>query len=206
MIGEKYERIQKVYSFNFLNFSLWPGEEFHSTFLITEKERNFILTEDLEIHIIEFPKFLNQIQSLRTDFEHWIYLLKESENLKGETMKTLESKNPQIKKAISGLKTISRSAKNRELYEARRKGILDYNSNMSGAYNQGEAEGIRKGIEKTIETVYLGIQINLEVRFNIKNDPIIQKIRKIKDIEKLKTILIHSAKAKTFPEFKKSIK
>jgi hypothetical protein len=57
-----------------------------------------------------------------------------------------------------------------------------------------------------MEGFYLGIQLNLETRFNLKDDSIIKQIRKIKDIDRLKKILIQSAKAKTFAEFKKSLK
>jgi flagellar biosynthesis/type III secretory pathway protein FliH len=81
---------------------------------------------------------------------------------------------------------------------------------MSDAFNEGLEkgieQGIEKGIEKGLEGFYLGIQLNLETRFNLKEDSIMNQIRKSKDIEKLKKILIQSAKAKTFAEFKKSLK
>ncbi len=127
-------------------------------------------------------------------------------------MKTLEQKSPSIKKAISELKTISRSPKSRELYEARRKAELDYNSNMNGAFRKGKAEGFEEGIEKgkaegIHEGIEKGIQLNLETRFGVKDDDSLMKeIRKIKDIETLKKILIQSAKAKTLVQFKKSVK
>jgi len=125
-------------------------------------------------------------------------------------MKTLEKKNPAVKRAIIELKTLSLTARNRELYESRRKAELDYASGMDDAFKEGLEkgieQGIEKGIEKGMEGFYLGIQLNLETRFNLKDDSIIKQIRKIKDIDRLKKILIQSAKAKTFAEFKKSLK
>ncbi len=215
--GQDYEDLKKVYSINFVKKSIWKNHsEYLSTFHLLEKDRKFTLTEDLEIHIVELEKFVEHFYGLKTDLESWIYLLKESSNLKGEHMKTLEQKSPSIKKAISELKTISRSPKSRELYEARRKAELDYNSNMNGAFRKGKAEGLEEGIEKGIqkgkaegihEGIEKGIQLNLEARFGVKNDDSLMKeIRKIKDIERLKKILIQSAKAKTLAQFKKSVK
>jgi predicted transposase/invertase (TIGR01784 family) len=209
--GHKYENLKKVYSVNFVNFPIWKNHiEYLSTFQLLEKDRIFPLTEDLEIHIIEISKFLKSVENLQSDLDTWFYLLKEASNLKGESMKTLEKKNPAVKRAISELKTLSLTAKNRELYESRRKAELDYASGMSDAFNEGLEkgieQGIEKGIEKGLEGFYLGIQLNLETRFNLKEDSIMNQIRKSKDIEKLKKILIQSAKAKTFAEFKKSLK
>ena len=209
--SQGYEELQKVYSINFVKHSIWKNNiEYLSTFHILEKDRKIALTEDLEIHIVELDKFFKSLENLETELEAWIYLLKESSNLRGKAMKSLEKRSPSIKKAISELKNISRSSRSRELYEARRKAELDYNSGMMGAYRKGLQEGIEKGIEqgieKTIKTIYLGIQLNLEVRFNVKDNLLMQRVRKIKDIEKLKKILILSAKAKTLAEFKKSLK
>ena len=165
-----------------------------------ENTRNFPLTEDLEIHNVELEKFLESFESLETDLESWIYLLKESQNLKGESMKTLEKKSPEIKKAISELKNISRSPKSRELYEARRKAELDYNSGMKGAFRQGKEEGLEEGL-------LLGIRMNLKSRFNLReDDPILKEIHRIKDLDRLTKILTQSAQAKTLEEFKKFIK
>ena len=209
--GRKYNALKKVYSINFVNFPLWKEHsECISTFKLLEKDRKFPLTDDLEIHIVELSKFLKSIDNLQSNLDAWFYLLKEASNLKGESMKTLEKKNPAVKRAITELKTLSLTARNRELYESRRKAELDYASGMDDAFKEGLEkgieQGIEKGIEKGMEGFYLGIQLNLETRFNLKDDSIIKQIRKIKDIDRLKKILIQSAKAKTFAEFKKSLK
>ena len=199
--GQDYEELKKVYSINFVKHSIWKDHpEYLSTFRILENTRNFPLTEDLEIHNVELEKFLESFESLETDLESWIYLLKESQNLKGESMKTLEKKSPEIKKAISELKNISRSPKSRELYEARRKAELDYNSGMKGAFRQGKEEGLEEGL-------LLGIRMNLKSRFNLReDDPILKEIHRIKDLDRLTKILTQSVQAKTLEEFKKFIK
>jgi predicted transposase/invertase (TIGR01784 family) len=118
------------------------------------------LTEDLEIHIIELDKFILNPLKISTDLDGWVYLLKESHNLKGDEMKTLEKKSPTLKKAITELKNLSRSPESREIYEARRKAELDYNSGIQGAYRSGLTKGKTEGklegkIEGKLETAQM---------------------------------------------------
>ena len=238
--GEEYEKLTKVYSINFVKNVIWENySNYLSTFQIIERESKFVLTEDLEIHIVELSKFQKGFKELGSEFEYWLYLLKESENLRGESMRTLERKSKVIKEAMSKLKNLSRSERSRELYESRRKAEHDYVSGLSDAFREGvekglleglqkgiekgiekgriegleegiqkgRIEGLEEGIQKAIESFYLGIQLNLETRFQIKDSSVIMKqIHKIKDIEKLKKLLIHSAKSKTLSEFKNTFK
>jgi hypothetical protein len=96
------------------------------------------------------------------------------------------------------LKTLPRTSKSREFYEARRKAKHDYISSISDAYQEG--------IEKGIGVIYLGIQLNLESRFNTKDHSILKELRRVKDIQKLTELLLQSAKVKTLSEFKKFLK
>ncbi|HNF13714.1 MAG TPA: Rpn family recombination-promoting nuclease/putative transposase, partial [Leptospiraceae bacterium] len=193
--GKQYQKLPKVYSFNFLNFSLYPEEkEFLFQFRVLETKHLFPLTEDLEMNIIELPKFLKELGDLQCEFETWLYLLKKAEKLKGGEMKTLEKKNPKIRKAISELKTISLSRKNRELYEMRQKAEYDYNSNMYGAYEDGRKEGREEGIELARDALYLSIQLTLESRFHSKGLALMSSVKKHKDLDFLKKLLEVSLK------------
>ena len=202
--GYNYDKLKKVYSFNFLNFILFKeSHEYISTFELQEKTRKTSLTDDLEINIIELPKFIIELGQIKNDLDYWIYLLKESDNLKGETMKTLEKKNPKIKKAITELKILSLDKKSRELYESRLKAELDYNTNINSALKKGREEGIQIGEERgREEALYLGIQLGLETRFNSKGLALLPSIKKIKDLEKLKKILEATIKAPYLEEIK----
>ena len=71
--GKQYQKLPKVYSFNFLNFSLYPEEkEFLFQFRVLETKHLFPLTEDLEMNIIELPKFLKELGDLQCEFETWL--------------------------------------------------------------------------------------------------------------------------------------
>ena len=165
--GKQYSKLKKVYSFNFLNFVLFKThKKFLSTYILQEKELKTDLTDDLEINIIEIPKFVKESNELKEELDYWVYLLRDSQKLKGETMKVLEKKNPKLKKAISELKTVSLDKKNREYYEMRRKAELDYNTNIESAFKKGLSEGIEKGIEqKSIEIALVMLSKNQSLDF-----------------------------------------
>ncbi len=205
--GQKYEKLPKVYSFNFVNFPLLPNtNKFHSVFHLLEKsDPKYRLTEDLEIHIIELRKFPNALESLETNLDTWIFLLREAQNLRGEQMKTLEKKNPKIKKTISELKVVSYTNGKRADYEARLKGEFDYNTDMGYAFDQGLEKGIEQGIEKVRVSILLAIEMVLELKFHSEGLKLFTEVQKIKDVDRLQKILLKIKKAKYLSEIKKML-
>jgi predicted transposase/invertase (TIGR01784 family) len=140
--GSKYKELKRIYSINFTEFNFLKTSNYHSLFHLREKtESEIILTEDLEIHIIELPKFHAELQRLNSDFESWIFVLKKGHELKGEEMNTLTKKNPKLKKVFKEYKEYSLNPKNRNLLEARKKSILVYNTNIDVVREEGKLEG-----------------------------------------------------------------
>jgi len=126
--GQSYHHLPKVYSFNFVNFEIFPEQsKFLWLFQISDKTNpEILLTDTFNLYIIEIPKLLKDLTTLQDPLENWIYLIKEITNLKGEQMKTLQKKNPKFKKAIDELKFVSQNKKSREYYEAWIKTERDY--------------------------------------------------------------------------------
>ncbi len=201
--GQKYDKLPKVYSFNFVNFTLLPNRnKFHSVFHILEKnDSKYRLTEDLEIHIIELRKFSRALESLETNLDKWIFLLREAQNLRGEQMKTLAKKNPKIKKTISELKVVSYTNGKRADYEARLKGEFDYNTDMGYAFDQG----LEKGLEKVRTSILLAIEMVLELKFHSEGLKLFPEVQKIRDLDHLEKILLKIKKAKSISEVKKML-
>lgn len=56
-------------------------------------------------------------------------------------MKTLQKKNPKIKKAITKLKFVSHDKNSREIYEARLKTEFDYKARLAFDIEQARLEG-----------------------------------------------------------------
>ncbi len=149
--AEGYLKLPKVYSINFTEFRLTERKHYYSVFQLLEKsEPEIRLTDLLEIHILELPKFKDKIGSLKTDLETWIFALKEMHILSGDDMNILVKKNPKIKKAATEYKEFTSSEKNRILIEQRKKADLDYLSGIEIAEQRGIEKGIEKGIEQTV--------------------------------------------------------
>ncbi|MCP5501383.1 MAG: PD-(D/E)XK nuclease family transposase [Leptospiraceae bacterium] len=102
------------------------------------------LTKDLEIHIIELPKFLKQVEELDTELENWLYFLGKAEHLQENEMKELQERNPVMEEAIEALKDISLDEKTRAYCEMRLKSERDFMAMKHYAYH----EGLKKGIEQ----------------------------------------------------------
>ncbi len=74
--GQDYTKLPKLYSINFVNFELFRKvEQYRWKFQISDKNHpEIVLTDDLNIQIIELKKFSKDLNSLENDFDIWIYL------------------------------------------------------------------------------------------------------------------------------------
>ena len=117
-----------------------------------DKNGKTVLTEDLEIHIIEIPKINRMLENGK--LKKWILFL---ENPEGEETKRMAEKEKEIKEAIETLEDISSDEEKERIAELRQKYIMDRKSEIRTAkeigVKEGLEEGIKMGIEKAIETL-----------------------------------------------------
>ena len=107
------------------------------------------LTDHIEIHFLELPKFtLKDMRKIRTD-EAWLayfsgrYTKKEMEEI---TMNT-----PAVKEAIEFEDTFLQDKIERRAYEQREKAIRDYYSYINAYKEEGLEEGLKQGIQQGLE-------------------------------------------------------
>ncbi len=145
--GMKYSGLSRVYSITFLNASLFKNtEDFHTTFLLLDKKTGkILLTDHLEMHILELEKVGKHLSRLETNLESWAYFFREVHNLTEEPLQELRSINPMIEKAIEELEYLSQDDKTRQLYEEQLKAEFDYNSGIYAAFRDGKLEGKQEG-------------------------------------------------------------
>ena len=127
------------------------------------KTGKIALTDVLEMHTIELPKIGKKISSLHSDLEKWVYLFREAQNLKEESLKELISKNPMMEKATTELEYLSQDPKTRQAYEDRLKAEWDYNTGMKSAYRDGE---LNKAIETARKMKEEGFNIEQIIRIS----------------------------------------
>ena len=78
--GEKYDALTPVISINILNFNLDDSDNIHSCYMIYDTVNQRLLTDHLQIHIIEVKKF--KCNSLKPDLDCWLkfFTMKENDN------------------------------------------------------------------------------------------------------------------------------
>ena len=91
--GEKYDALTPVISINLLNFNLDESNNIHSCYMIYDTVNQRLLTDHLQIHIIELKKF--QYNLLKPDLNCWLkfFTMKEKDN-KEKIMSELVKEKP----------------------------------------------------------------------------------------------------------------
>ena len=144
--GENYTTLQNTYSINFLNFNLLDLPDYQSRFLILEKDHPDVqLTDKFQMVFFELPKFTRTLEEIDDNLGLWLYIIKHTSSLDEAAMRTIVDKNPIMKETLKDLRTLSIDPQLLSIEEMRRKGELDYNTNMLVSREQGRAEGEAKG-------------------------------------------------------------
>ena len=109
--------------------------------IIEEKNRKLILTDKLEIVIIELKKIKGK-ERVEGQLLDWLFFL-DSPN--SERVKEKMKENKALKEASEKLQTMSEEDYMERIAWLREKAILDYNSGMSSARRKGMQEGRKEG-------------------------------------------------------------
>ena len=150
--GEDYNKLNRSIGIIFLDYKIEKLKNLpiHTKWQIRNTENGKeILTEDLEIHIIEIPKIREQIEV--GNLKKWIMFL---ENPMGEESKKMAKEDEEIKEAIDTLEEISSDERSRRLAELREKYIYDREAELETA----EEKGIKK-VAKKLKNEKISIEI-----------------------------------------------
>lgn len=114
-----------------------------------EEYHQKILTDVLEIYIIEMPKFEKYKQDVKNEeLNLWMKFIKNPEVVEMNENEEIKDTIQAINEAKKVLEEISQDEKEQYLAELRLKHILDTKAIKEGAYEEGREEGLEKGIEE----------------------------------------------------------
>lgn len=121
--GSGYEKLEKAIAINILDFSLFdtsvaPGK-YHTKFEVREVELGFRLTDDLEMHFLELPKFLEDKGS---NLDDWVLFFRHGHELQEEVYQDMIQP---VREAISRLDRLGKNDHFKAVYEARQKEASD---------------------------------------------------------------------------------
>ena len=143
--GENYQKVKKTIAINILDYEQFEEGPFHEIARLKRDYQNKILTDKLEIHFIQIPKFKKEERGIQTKMEQWMQFISQS-NPKGVELAMKENK--EIKKANDEYEYLTGEAAERRLAFLRDKAIRDEKSIRQGAMEEGEAKGRKEGERK----------------------------------------------------------
>jgi predicted transposase/invertase (TIGR01784 family) len=146
---------------NILDHHYIPLNKYHSTFHLYEDEhREYRLTDILELHFIECPKFRELEFNITDPLHRWLRFLEQK--VTPEQMEELMKVDKTIQAAESRLAYLASDEETRIRYAAREKWLHDQASLLYDA----EQRGIEKGLEKKEEeTVINMLRAGCDVSF-----------------------------------------
>ncbi len=143
--GNNYKEGIQTIAINILNFNCFEDGPYHEIGRIKRDYNNEIVTDKLELHFIQIPKFREKGLKIESNLDAWMHFIN-NENKKG--VELAMKKNNVIKKAAKELEYLSGDEEIRRIAFLREKAIMDEYNNISSAKEEGLKEGIEKGIEK----------------------------------------------------------
>lgn len=133
--GEDYVRLNRAITINLLNFILLPQPKPHTMYGLYDLQSGHRLTEDIEIHFIEVPKFeVKSIKELKR-LEKWMAYF--SNKLNDEEMEELAMSETAIREALDAEHIFMQDDIERWQYEQREKAVRDYISAMHASRDEG---------------------------------------------------------------------
>ena len=178
--GKDYEKLKRTIVILIADFEVkgLEKEGYHSKWkIIEEKERKTMLTEDLELHILELPK-IEREGIEKTELIKWLKFI---ENPKSKEVKEYMKENVAIKEAKEKLDKIIEDEHVRKIAEWREMAIIEENSMKKSAFRKGKEEGKQLGIkEKQIETATKLKRLKVDINIIIESTGLTKE-----EIEKL---------------------
>ena len=160
--GKEYESLKRTISILITDFEVKGLENIgmHSKWkIIEENSRKQVLTEHLEIHIIEIPKMYKEEKKQNKKLIQWLNFL---ENPESKEVEEYMRENVNVKEAKEKLEGLSEDERVQRLAELREKAILDEKEAKYTGYMEGLEEGKKDGrreIAKKLKEEGLAIEL-----------------------------------------------
>ena len=143
--GQEYDKLKPTISILIANYKIKKLEEidsFHTVWNLRERNNpNKIITNDIELHILEIPK-IKEKELVKNELAQWLKFIENPEN--EEVNKMLEN-NDFFKQAREELSYLSGDPDFQELVRSRAFFLMDQHSFNEQAKREGRIEGRKEG-------------------------------------------------------------
>ena len=148
--GQNYIEIPRIISIWITDYNIFDEGLVHEKARLKRDYENIILTDKIELHYIQLPKFREKCKRISNKLEEWLSFIK-YDNL--EEISMIENEN--VKKAEEELEYLTGDEEIKRLAFLREKAIMDERDAMYKAKKEGIKEGkikiavkmLKKGID-----------------------------------------------------------
>ncbi len=143
--GQGYGELKATYSVCLLMRKLWDNDQLHHHYRLVERTTGRVMEESIEIHTVELAKYNGTSYDVRHAgvLEQWCYWIKYADAHTEEELRELLP-GLAFSRATEELKNIQEITEEKAVYDAREKAILDYESGLIDARQEGRQEGREK--------------------------------------------------------------
>ena len=157
--GEKYDALTPVISINLLDFNLDDYDNIHSCYMIYDTNNKRLLTDHLQIHIIELKKFKYNL--LKPDLNCWLKFFTMKDN-KEAIMSELVKEKPIMEEVQKRYNNFIKDRLMMNEYDKRQAYLYGNQIMLEEERRLGKEEGIKEGIKEN----------QITTARNMKNDKI----------------------------------
>ena len=144
--GQDYRELKPAITINILAFELLPQDNPVSMYGIYNIETGDRLNDDLAIYFLEIPKFAKGPKKSvheMTRMERWLAYF--ANQLSDQEREELAMSEAAIKEAMQAAQKFMNDTAERRSYINRQMAIMDYNSGIRSAREEGENRGEKRG-------------------------------------------------------------
>ena len=168
--GQDYTTLEKVITINILDFEFLGTESYQSSFHLWEDiEKDYMLTDVVEIHFLELPKFRKKKDKdyRENAIERWLMFLEK--DTPETTLKELMSLDTAIEKAEQKIEYLSSDEETMRIYYERERSLHERANMISSAEERGDLNRAKiairnmlsKGMSKELISEMLEVSIEL---------------------------------------------
>lgn len=150
--GEDYTSLEKVITINILDFDYLKTESYQSSFHLWEDiEKDYMLTDMVEIHFLELPKFRRKKNKNYRDnaIERWLAFLEK--DIPEATLKELMDLEPAIEKAERRIEYLSSDEETMNTYWERERSLHERANMINSAEERGDLKRAKVAIKNMLE-------------------------------------------------------
>ena len=144
-IGQDYIEAPRFISIWITSYNVFDDGPYHEIARLKRDYQDILLTNDLEFHYIQLPKFKKEKRDLSNKLQQWLLFI---ENTNMEAIRMIDNKY--VKKAEEELEYLTGDDAIRRLAYLREKGLRDELAAMAKARREGLAEGKKETAKKML--------------------------------------------------------